>query len=163
SASRLAWLAAFAVIVAVPVTWVARAHDAPRPVVHLVVPAATVRLVTPDPHELRICADPNNLPFSNARGEGLENAIATLIAGDDYDNPPPALALAARHLTSNVRGYPVYGDYSQPDPQRTVVDDVGAGRIDTAVVWGPIAGYFVRRAAVPLRIVPVTPEQDPDA
>ncbi|WP_084150307.1 substrate-binding domain-containing protein [Azohydromonas australica] len=32
--------------------------------------------------ELRVCADPNNLPFSNERGEGFENAIARLIAED---------------------------------------------------------------------------------
>lgn len=31
---------------------------------------------------LRVCADPNNLPFSNARGEGFENRIAELIAAD---------------------------------------------------------------------------------
>jgi mxaJ protein len=30
--------------------------------------------------ELRVCADPNNLPFSNSRGEGFENRIAELIA-----------------------------------------------------------------------------------
>ncbi len=29
---------------------------------------------------LRVCADPNNLPFSNQRGEGLENRLAELIA-----------------------------------------------------------------------------------
>lgn len=31
---------------------------------------------------LRVCADPNNLPFSNDRGEGFENALAELVAGD---------------------------------------------------------------------------------
>lgn len=31
---------------------------------------------------LRVCADPNNLPFSNERSEGLENALAELIAGE---------------------------------------------------------------------------------
>jgi mxaJ protein len=31
---------------------------------------------------LRVCADPNNLPFSNKRGEGFENRIAALIARD---------------------------------------------------------------------------------
>ncbi len=30
--------------------------------------------------DLRVCADPNNLPFSNDRGEGIENEIAELIA-----------------------------------------------------------------------------------
>ena len=32
------------------------------------------------PAPLRVCADPNNLPFSNARREGLENRLAELIA-----------------------------------------------------------------------------------
>jgi len=32
--------------------------------------------------ELRVCADPNNLPFSNDKGEGFENKIAELIAKD---------------------------------------------------------------------------------
>src|SRR5215217_5580254 len=31
---------------------------------------------------LRVCADPNNLPFSNARGEGFENRVAQLLAAD---------------------------------------------------------------------------------
>jgi mxaJ protein len=31
---------------------------------------------------LRVCADPNNLPFSNDNGEGFENKIAALIAHD---------------------------------------------------------------------------------
>jgi quinoprotein dehydrogenase-associated probable ABC transporter substrate-binding protein len=30
--------------------------------------------------ELRVCADPNNLPFSNQHGEGFENRIAEVIA-----------------------------------------------------------------------------------
>src|SRR3954468_3584247 len=32
------------------------------------------------PAPLRVCADPNNLPFSNERREGFENKIADLIA-----------------------------------------------------------------------------------
>jgi mxaJ protein len=31
---------------------------------------------------LRVCADPDNLPFSNARGEGFENRIAERLADD---------------------------------------------------------------------------------
>jgi quinoprotein dehydrogenase-associated probable ABC transporter substrate-binding protein len=31
---------------------------------------------------LRVCADPNNLPFSNQAGQGLENKLAQLIAHD---------------------------------------------------------------------------------
>lgn len=32
------------------------------------------------PDVLRVCADPNNMPFSNRAGEGFENAIAELLA-----------------------------------------------------------------------------------
>ena len=32
--------------------------------------------------ELRVCSDPNNLPFSNRKGEGLENHLAQLIGSE---------------------------------------------------------------------------------
>ena len=32
--------------------------------------------------ELRVCADPNNMPFSNEAGEGFENALAEIIADE---------------------------------------------------------------------------------
>ena len=245
SVSSVAVVVAFAAVVAAPVSLVGRHAAAPRPVVHLTAPPMTVREVASDPAALRVCADPNNLPFSNERGEGFENAIADLVArdlhrqvtyfwlpqrrgfvrnslrigvcdvimgvparydlvrttrpyyrssyvfvsrrtgrpalhslddpalrsltigiqitGDDYENPPAAEALAARHLGDQVRGYPVYGDYSRPDPQRAVVDDVGAGVIDAAIVWGPIAGYFAAGATPPLAIAPVSPRRDPAA
>ena len=39
---------------------------------------AAIELVDPD--TLRVCADPNNLPFSNEAGEGFENALAEFVA-----------------------------------------------------------------------------------
>ena len=39
-------------------------------------------LITRPAGVLRVCADPNNLPFSNNRGEGFENKIAELLAHD---------------------------------------------------------------------------------
>jgi quinoprotein dehydrogenase-associated probable ABC transporter substrate-binding protein len=42
---------------------------------------AVLPLLGADSETLRVCADPNNLPFSNERGEGFENRIAELIAG----------------------------------------------------------------------------------
>jgi quinoprotein dehydrogenase-associated probable ABC transporter substrate-binding protein len=38
--------------------------------------------VPPPPRLLRVCADPNNLPFSNRRQQGFENRIAALVAAD---------------------------------------------------------------------------------
>jgi mxaJ protein len=34
----------------------------------------------PERSLLRVCADPNNMPFSNAAGQGIENALARLVA-----------------------------------------------------------------------------------
>lgn len=36
---------------------------------------------TPPTDVLRVCSDPNNLPFSNRAGQGFENKIAELVAG----------------------------------------------------------------------------------
>jgi len=36
----------------------------------------------PAPRELRVCADPNNLPYSNRRLEGFENRLAEMAARD---------------------------------------------------------------------------------
>ena len=54
---------------------------------HAVVPTVTLAFlmsagVTSAPRELRVCADPNNLPFSNQKLEGFENKLAELIADD---------------------------------------------------------------------------------
>jgi quinoprotein dehydrogenase-associated probable ABC transporter substrate-binding protein len=42
--------------------------------------AADEALELVDPNVLRVCADPNNLPFSNEKGEGFENKLAELFA-----------------------------------------------------------------------------------
>ncbi|HWT11159.1 MAG TPA: substrate-binding domain-containing protein [Allosphingosinicella sp.] len=36
----------------------------------------------PEPRVLRVCADPNNLPFSNRAGQGFENRLAELVAAE---------------------------------------------------------------------------------
>lgn len=49
---------------------------------HKSAPLATVEPIKRPEGVLRVCADPNNLPFSNQRGEGFENKIAELLARD---------------------------------------------------------------------------------
>jgi mxaJ protein len=39
-----------------------------------------------DDRELRVCADPNNLPFSNKAGEGFENKLVEMVAADLHKN-----------------------------------------------------------------------------
>lgn len=190
---------------------------------------------------LRVCADPNNLPFSDLHEQGFENRIADLVAHDlgrkvaytwwpqrrgfvrmtlkkgdcdvlvgvptnfdlasttapyyrsSYvfvsrrdrhtgitslddrrlrkmrigvqlagdDGSPPLYALASRELIDNIRGYPVYGDYNQPEPTRAIIASVVRGDVDVAIMWGPQAGWYARHSAVPLDLTPVTPQIDP--
>jgi mxaJ protein len=87
-------------------------------------------------------------------------AVGVHMIGDDYQNTPPAQALAARGIIDNVHGFPIVGDYSKPNPQARILEALERGEIDVAIVWGPFAGYFARFAPSPLTIVPVRPARD---
>ena len=211
----------------------------------LLVASASVALMasaqTRAPSDLRVCADPYDLPFSNNQEEGFENKIAHLVARDlnatvinywwpsrrgvlrnsilggfcdvmiqapvgldpvettkpyyrstyyfiyranrglqlrslddtvlkhlkigvnmigyDYTNTPPAHALGSR----GVVGLVGFGNFLNPDPKadhpQDIVDAVAKDSIDVAIVWGPKAGYWVKREAVPLTMVPL-PDSD---
>jgi mxaJ protein len=192
-----------------------------------------------EPKQLRVCGDPNNLPFSNEKLEGIENKIADVIAKDlamtvaytwwphqrglvkrvlntkrcdvllgipkGYDpvlwtkpyyrtgyvlvyrkdrglkvsslddpslkslkigvqvNTPPHEALAQRGIADNVVGYQLMFDsnFHAEDYPGKVVEDLLAGSIDVALVWGPIAGYFAKKKAAALEIVLL--EERPDS
>lgn len=184
---------------------------------------------TEDPNAFRVCADMNNMPYSNSNQEGFENKIAELIANDlgkkleyqfwvdrfgfirntlnahrcdvmigtatgvdmlltskpyyrsgyvfvyrkdsgmnitDYDSPdlkksviglvgmtPPTRPLSDKGLLPNAKPYRLWRDLTQPPSE--LVDDVVSGKIDVAIVWGPIAGYFAKKSSVPLVVNPV--------
>ena len=186
--------------------------------------------------ELRVCGDPDNLPFSNKNREGFENKIAEVIAKevgaaltyywwphtrglirntlragqcdvlisvpqgwepvlwtrpyyrsgyvivypkakghkitslDDpvlkqlkigvYVNSPPAEALAEKGIVKNMVGYNPL-DYQQDRPGK-IIEDLIAGEIDVAVVWGPVAGYAVKKLnASSLELIPLQDGKDP--
>jgi mxaJ protein len=66
-------------------------------------------------------------------------------------------------MVQNIVGYSVLGDYSQPNPPARIVEAVARGDIDVAVVWGPVAGYFAARQAIPLTVTPLSPQSDSPA
>jgi len=72
--------------------------------------------------ELRVCADPNNLPFSNEKGEGFENKLAELFADKlqkklDYAFYPQATGFVRMTLGSHrcdvILGFPQGDDLAQ--------------------------------------------------
>ena len=191
--------------------------------------------------ELRVCGDPNNMPFSNDKLEGIENRIAEVIAKDlgatvayfwwphqrgvvkrvlnakhcdvmlgipkGYDpvlwtrpyyrtgyvmvyrkdrklklrslddpalktlkigvqvNTPPHEALGRRGIADNIVGYQLMFDsnFHAEEYLGKEVEDLIAGTIDVAMVWGPIAGYFVKKKGAPLEVVPIDDPSDPGA
>jgi mxaJ protein len=44
--------------------------------------SAPASLIAAETDDLKVCADPNNLPFSNAAGAGFENQLAELVAAE---------------------------------------------------------------------------------
>jgi quinoprotein dehydrogenase-associated probable ABC transporter substrate-binding protein len=83
--------------------------------------AGSIELV--DPAALRVCADPNNLPFSNEKGEGFENKIAELLAAKlhkdvAYTYYPGATGFVRNtlnaHLCDVILGVPQGNDLTQP-------------------------------------------------
>ena len=193
-----------------------------------------VLLIAPVFGQLRVCADPNNMPFSNHDAKGFENRIADVIAHDlnipveyswwsqrknfvrntleagrcdvviglPYGTPaalttapyyrsvytmvyradsglhlaslqdpalnrlrigvhitddnlaPPAQILAKRGIV-NITGFSLFGRYGDPNPPGTIIDAVGRGEIDVAIVWGPLGGYFASRSKRPLITAPL--------
>ena len=183
---------------------------------------------------LRVCADANNLPYSNKMEEGFENKIARLIAGElglpvrytwwpqtigfvrntlrlrrcdlivgigtgnelvqntnayyrsvytmvyrgnsglratRLSDPalkslrfgvvagtPPATLLAMYDLIGQARPYQLTVDTRYFSPARQAIDDVAAGTIDVALIWGPMAGFFAKQQKVPLIVVPLLHE-----
>ena len=83
-------------------------------------PDLSIELV--DPKVLRVCADPNNMPFSTERGEGFENRLAELLAdklgkGLSYSWYPQATGFVrntlAAHKCDVIMGVPQGDDLVQ--------------------------------------------------
>ena len=187
-----------------------------------------------DNTEFKVCADPDNMPYSTQKGEGFENKIAELLAKDlgktltyefwldrqgylrntinaqrcdviigmgsevdnlrtskpyyrsgyvfvyrkssnynikDWDSEdlrkgiigivgqsPPTIPLNDHNLMANARPYRLQRDLNLPPS--FIVDDLIAGKIDIAIVWGPIGGYFAKQSKEPLVVVPIPEYQD---
>jgi ABC-type amino acid transport substrate-binding protein len=80
--------------------------------------------------------------------------IGVQVLEEDYT--PAASALARRGLQSEIVGFDTLGEAAD-----SIIRAVEDHRVDTAVVWGPLAGYFARKFGNSLQIAPVVPEVDP--
>jgi quinoprotein dehydrogenase-associated probable ABC transporter substrate-binding protein len=85
-------------------------------------PADDLSVELIDPHVLRVCADPRNMPFSNEKGEGFENKLAELLAAKlqkrlDYVFFPQATGFVrmtlGAHRCDVIMGFPQGDDIAQ--------------------------------------------------
>lgn len=75
---------------------------------------------------------------------------------------PPANRMIADGLMQDAKPYPMsLADQSGDAPAKMMMDDLVAGRIDAAVLWGPLAGYFAKHAGVAITVVPLVHEPGP--
>jgi quinoprotein dehydrogenase-associated probable ABC transporter substrate-binding protein len=79
--------------------------------------------------------------------------IGVHLLGNDYENPPPVHELGKRHIVDNVVGFNTF--YSAENPPSAIVDAVASGKVDVAVVWGPVGGHYAARQKTPMEVVPI--------
>jgi mxaJ protein len=88
----------------------------------------------------------------------LDDDILKTLKIGVHVNTPPHDALARRGIMGQqVKAYPLFFDsrsHAEDYPGR-VIEDLLANKIDVAIVWGPIAGYFVKKREAPLTLVPL--------
>ena len=84
--------------------------------------------------------------------------LATLHIGL-YDRSPASQWLARHGLVDRGVPYPMMNADPSQYPGQLIERDLEQGKIDLAIVWGPIAGFFARRAHAPeLVVVPMKSE-----
>jgi quinoprotein dehydrogenase-associated probable ABC transporter substrate-binding protein len=79
--------------------------------------------------------------------------IGVHILNSDAENTPPAMALSKYGVVGNLVGFTTF--YSDIERPEAIFRALETDSIDVAIVWGPIAGYWVKHARVPLEMRPV--------
>ena len=71
---------------------------------------------------------------------------------------PPATNMAANGLMADAKSYPLMIDTRFDSSAAAMIDDLAAGKIDAAVLWGPMAGFYAKKANPPLHVTPLVKE-----
>jgi quinoprotein dehydrogenase-associated probable ABC transporter substrate-binding protein len=71
---------------------------------------------------------------------------------------PPATNMALSGLMANAKPYPLMIDTRVDSSAEAMVNDLAKGDIDAGVLWGPMAGYYAKKADPPLHVTPLIKE-----
>src|SRR6202171_2144075 len=71
---------------------------------------------------------------------------------------PPATNMAANGLMTNAKPYPLMIDTRFDSSAEAMIGDLMSGTIDAGILWGPMAGFYAKRANPPLHVTPLVKE-----
>jgi mxaJ protein len=76
-----------------------------------------------------------------------------------YDKSPASVWLVRHGLEAQAKPYPMLSPDPEQYPGEIIEKDLAQGKIDGAIVWGPIAGYYAKRVrSVELVVIPLRSE-----
>jgi quinoprotein dehydrogenase-associated probable ABC transporter substrate-binding protein len=85
--------------------------------------------------------------------ERLKGKHIGIVAGT-----PPATNMALAGLMANAKPYPLMIDTRIDSSAEAMIDDLTSGKIDAGVLWGPMAGYYAKKANPRLHVTPLVKE-----
>ena len=121
------------------------------------VPTAVHAMLTTQPYYrstyVFVTRRDRKLDLHTFQDEQLRNLkIGVQMLEEEY--APPGQALGRHGLVRNIVGY------DTTDSPASIINAVYRKQVDTAIVWGPLAGYFAKQHPGRLEITP-TPPADP--
>ena len=89
----------------------------------------------------------------------LDKSVLDKLRIGIYDKSPASAWLDKHGLVARGVPYALLNPDPNQYPGEIIEKDLASGKIDAAIVWGPIAGYYAKRIKAPaLRVVPLRSE-----
>ena len=85
-------------------------------------------------------------------------SIGVHILGNGDDSLPPVHALTTRGIVTNLVGFSIFGNLNEANPAADLIQAVTDKKVDVAIAWGPLAGYFTQQSQAALEITPIADE-----
>jgi quinoprotein dehydrogenase-associated probable ABC transporter substrate-binding protein len=86
--------------------------------------------------------------------ERLKGKHIGIVAGT-----PPATNMAANGLMANAKPYQLIIDTRIDSSAESMIGDLISGQIDAGILWGPLAGFYAKKANPPLHVTPLVKEK----
>jgi quinoprotein dehydrogenase-associated probable ABC transporter substrate-binding protein len=71
---------------------------------------------------------------------------------------PPATNMAVNGLMTNAKPYPLMIDTRVDSSAEAMINDLNSGAIDAGILWGPMAGFYAKKATPALHVTPLVKE-----